>query len=279
MPGIGDWITGVLQRDGAKVATVIPEEGGLQWTESLSIGKGSRRQDLARELIQYMLSPEGQVRTATMRAYPAHGADTAGWARLNAEQPGEAAAPAHGARTARATLDEHPRRPHPAARTAGRARALEDWNEALVATTRTCGLTPSSTPPRGGPAKRFGGSIHNDASEQADARLGRATADRLFSPAGRRQPRCWLGSSSSRRSRCWSRCRFWRCGTSASEPDFALDAWERDARRAISSGTASSAPSSSRRRAAMLDARARFPAAYAIAFVLRPRRERPCSAC
>jgi hypothetical protein len=41
MCGIGDWITGVLQKDGAPVASVIPEEGGIQWTESYSIGKGT----------------------------------------------------------------------------------------------------------------------------------------------------------------------------------------------------------------------------------------------
>ncbi len=90
VPGIGDWITGVLQRDGARVTTTIPEQGGLQWTESLSIGKGSRRQDLARQFIQYMLSPEGQVRTATLKAYPAMLPTRSGWARLNADDPAEA---------------------------------------------------------------------------------------------------------------------------------------------------------------------------------------------
>ncbi|UYO00196.1 MAG: spermidine/putrescine ABC transporter substrate-binding protein [Devosia sp.] len=91
MPGIGDWITGVLQRDGGNVATTIPEQGGLQWTESLSIGKGSRNQDLAREFIRYMLSPEGQVATATLRAYPAMVPTRGGWALLNELHPAEAA--------------------------------------------------------------------------------------------------------------------------------------------------------------------------------------------
>ncbi len=90
IPGIGDWITGVLARDGADVTTTIPEEGGLQWTESLSIGVGSRNQDLARTFIQYMMSPEGQVKTATLKAYPAMIPTRAGWARLNDELPGEA---------------------------------------------------------------------------------------------------------------------------------------------------------------------------------------------
>lgn len=90
IPGIGDWITGVLARDGADVTTTIPEEGGLQWTESLSIGAGSKNQDLARTFIQYMLSPEGQVKTATLKAYPAMIPTRSGWAQLNDELPGEA---------------------------------------------------------------------------------------------------------------------------------------------------------------------------------------------
>ena len=90
MAGIGDWITGVLEKNGAAVRTVIPEEGGLQWTESFSIGKGSRKQDLAEKFIQYMTSPAGQVRSATMQAYPALIPNRKGWERLAREQPAEA---------------------------------------------------------------------------------------------------------------------------------------------------------------------------------------------
>ena len=35
--GIGDWVTGVLEKDGAPVGSVVPKEGGIQWTESYSI--------------------------------------------------------------------------------------------------------------------------------------------------------------------------------------------------------------------------------------------------
>ena len=68
--GIGDWITGVLEKDGAPVASVVPKEGGIQWTESYSIGKGSKHAELVTKFIQYMLSPAGQVRSAQMAAYP-----------------------------------------------------------------------------------------------------------------------------------------------------------------------------------------------------------------
>lgn len=70
MVGIGDWITGVLEKDGAPVASVIPDEGGIQFTESYSIGKGSEKADQVKHFIQYMLSPEGQVKSAQMVAYP-----------------------------------------------------------------------------------------------------------------------------------------------------------------------------------------------------------------
>ena len=90
MAGIGDWITGVLEKNGAPVRTMLPEEGGLQWTESFSIGKGSRRQDLARAFIQYITSPGGQVRSAMMQAYPALIPNRKGWDLLVAQHPQEA---------------------------------------------------------------------------------------------------------------------------------------------------------------------------------------------
>lgn len=89
--GIGDWITGVLQKSGAKVTTTIPEEGGLQWTESFCIGKGSKKADLARKWIQYITSPKGQVKSANMAAYPALIPSKKGWELLNKETPEEAA--------------------------------------------------------------------------------------------------------------------------------------------------------------------------------------------
>jgi spermidine/putrescine transport system substrate-binding protein len=89
--GIGDWITGVLEKNGAKVRTAIPEEGGLQWTESFSIGKGSSKADLARKWIQYVTSAKGQAKSADMAAYPALIPNRKGWEVLAAERPEEAA--------------------------------------------------------------------------------------------------------------------------------------------------------------------------------------------
>lgn len=90
MVGIGDWITGVLQKDGAKVASVVPNEGGIQWTESWSIGKGTKNAEIGKKFIQYMLSPEGQVHSARMAAYPAFAITKKGRALLNEKDPKEA---------------------------------------------------------------------------------------------------------------------------------------------------------------------------------------------
>ena len=90
MCGIGDWITGVLQRSGAPVKTVVPEEGGLQWTESYCIAKNAHSPELAKQFIQYITAPEGQVKTAKMAAYPALIPSKKGWELLNKLDPAEA---------------------------------------------------------------------------------------------------------------------------------------------------------------------------------------------
>ena len=42
----------------APVGSVVPKEGGIQWTESYCIGKGSEKADIVKKFIQYMLSAE-----------------------------------------------------------------------------------------------------------------------------------------------------------------------------------------------------------------------------
>ncbi len=90
MAGIGDWITGVLQKSGAKVASHIPQEGGLQWSECFCIGKDSTKADLAKKWIQYITSAKGQVKSANMAAYPALIPNQKGWDLLNEVDPAEA---------------------------------------------------------------------------------------------------------------------------------------------------------------------------------------------
>jgi spermidine/putrescine transport system substrate-binding protein len=90
IPGIGEWITLGLRQSGVPVDTVIPSEGGIQWTESLSIVKGTKKRDLARKFIQYTVSPEGQVKMATKVDNKKSIPSIAGWKLLNETMPKEA---------------------------------------------------------------------------------------------------------------------------------------------------------------------------------------------
>ena len=69
------------------MTTTIPDEGGIQWTESVSIGTGSERQDLAKKFIQYLTGPEGQWRVATKPSYNGSIPNKKGWDALNANDP------------------------------------------------------------------------------------------------------------------------------------------------------------------------------------------------
>jgi spermidine/putrescine transport system substrate-binding protein len=90
IPGIGEWITLGLRTSGVPVDTIIPDEGGIQYTESLSIVKGTAKRDLARKFIQYSLTPRAQVAMATKvdnrKSIPSMPA----WKLLNDTKPKEA---------------------------------------------------------------------------------------------------------------------------------------------------------------------------------------------
>src|SRR3546814_11864666 len=62
----------------------------MQFTESFSIGKGSTKADLAKKWIQYITSPEGQVKSANMAAYPCLIPSKKGWDLLAKKTPEEA---------------------------------------------------------------------------------------------------------------------------------------------------------------------------------------------
>jgi spermidine/putrescine transport system substrate-binding protein len=90
VPGIGEWITLGLRMNGVPVDTIIPKEGGLQWTESMSIAKGTKKRDLARKFIQFTTSPVGQVAQATKPDNKKSIPSIAGWKLLNETMPKEA---------------------------------------------------------------------------------------------------------------------------------------------------------------------------------------------
>ena len=90
MVGIGDWVTGILERDGAPVSSVVPEEGGIQWTESYSIVSTSTKKDIVKKYLEYTISAPGQVKSAQMLGYPGFAVTNAGRSMLNEVDPKEA---------------------------------------------------------------------------------------------------------------------------------------------------------------------------------------------
>lgn len=95
IPGVGDWVVLLLQQDGVPVSASVPEEGGIQWTESMSIVSSSTKKDLARQFIQYASSAEGQFRSARLPSYWASIPNRKGWEKMNEEAPEDAATLRH----------------------------------------------------------------------------------------------------------------------------------------------------------------------------------------
>lgn len=87
MPGTGAWLTLMLKKEKVPVDDIVPEEGGLQWSEAMGIAKTSSKKDLAKAFLQYMASPEGQMRIAIKPAYSGSIPNKAGWTLLNQEHP------------------------------------------------------------------------------------------------------------------------------------------------------------------------------------------------
>jgi spermidine/putrescine transport system substrate-binding protein len=106
IPGVGDWVVLLLQKNGVPVSATVPEEGGIQWTESMSIVSSSTKKDLAKAFIQYASSPEGQFRSARLPAYWASIPNRKGWEKMIAEAPSDAKALRHTFDT-RNVMDEY----------------------------------------------------------------------------------------------------------------------------------------------------------------------------
>ncbi len=90
VPGTGEWMVGLLQRDGHNIRASVPKEGAIIWTESASIVKGTKKEELAKEFIRYLVSPEGQRRLMLKSSYMASGPSKPAWELLNKENLKEA---------------------------------------------------------------------------------------------------------------------------------------------------------------------------------------------
>jgi spermidine/putrescine transport system substrate-binding protein len=75
--GGGEWVTAGLTADIPELDWVIPEQGGVRWSQSIGVFADSERKDLAVEFVKYILSPEGQAKLATSACYWAMPANAA----------------------------------------------------------------------------------------------------------------------------------------------------------------------------------------------------------
>jgi len=86
-PGIGDWVSQILQAGGLPIAANVPKEGGVMWSDSWAVAKTANTPELAVDWIRYVASPEGQIRAATLPAFARNIPNKEGWKLLNEQMP------------------------------------------------------------------------------------------------------------------------------------------------------------------------------------------------
>lgn len=67
--GGGEWLTGVLSTEMPELDWVLPQQGGLMWSQSVTMLADAANPDMALKFVQYILSPEGQAALATSSCY------------------------------------------------------------------------------------------------------------------------------------------------------------------------------------------------------------------
>lgn len=65
----GEWLQVLLKGDGYPIEVLVPNEGGVSWTESLSIMKDSQNPEAAKAFVQYLTTPEVQAKLAWADAF------------------------------------------------------------------------------------------------------------------------------------------------------------------------------------------------------------------
>lgn len=65
----GEWLQVLLKEQGYPIEVVMPEEGGVSWTESFAILKNSQNPEAAKTFVQYMTTPEVQAKLAWADAF------------------------------------------------------------------------------------------------------------------------------------------------------------------------------------------------------------------
>ena len=67
--GGGEWAVSVLSAEQPELDWVLPDQGGVLWSQSLAVFESSKNKDLAIEFVKYVMSPEGQARLATSSCF------------------------------------------------------------------------------------------------------------------------------------------------------------------------------------------------------------------
>ncbi|MEA4846234.1 MAG: spermidine/putrescine ABC transporter substrate-binding protein [Clostridiaceae bacterium] len=65
----GEWLQVLLKEEGKPIEVTVPKEGGVSWTESISIVKTSKNKEAAKAFIQYLTTPEVQAKLAWSDAF------------------------------------------------------------------------------------------------------------------------------------------------------------------------------------------------------------------
>lgn len=65
----GEWLQVLLKEEGRPIEVLVPKEGGVSWTESVSIVKSSQNKEAAKAFIQYLTTPEVQAKLAWSDAF------------------------------------------------------------------------------------------------------------------------------------------------------------------------------------------------------------------
>ncbi len=84
--GGGEWVTAGLTAEKPELDWILPDQGGVRWSQSIGVFADSKKKDLAVKFVQYILSPEGQARLATSSCYWAMPANAKAGEKLSDQQ-------------------------------------------------------------------------------------------------------------------------------------------------------------------------------------------------
>ena len=86
-PAGGGWTALLLEAEGHPIKASVPEEGAIQWTETLGIFKDAKNNGAGQGVHPLRTGPRGQMQTAILPRLSAEIPNTAGWELMAEEQP------------------------------------------------------------------------------------------------------------------------------------------------------------------------------------------------